>query len=190
MNFPNIVETIGRSTKIIDIPTKLMQERILFLGEEIDSEIANNLILSLMWLKHVDENKDVDLYINSPGGVCSDTFAIKDVIYKMPFKVNTIGIGECCSGGAYLLACGTGTRTVTENCRIMVHSVQSGAMGSLPDMKIQMKESEVLNSVYKKGLIEFSKGKINSKKADELIARDTFMSGAEALKLGLIDKVI
>lgn len=187
---PNIVETIGRSTKIIDIPTKLLQERILFLGDEIDDEIANNLIISLLWLKHVDESKDVDLYINSPGGVCTSTYAIKDVIYQMPYKVNTIGLGECASGGAYLLACGTGTRRVTENCRIMVHGVQSGAYGSMPDMRIQMKESEHINSVYENGLVQFSKGKINQAKAKELMARDTYMDGFEAIELGLIDSVI
>ena len=187
---PNIVETIGRSTKIIDIPTKLLQERIIFLGDEIDDEVANTIIVSLLWLKHTDENKDVDLYINSPGGVCTSTYAIKDVIYKMPFKVNTVGIGECASGGAYLLACGTGTRKVTENCRIMVHGVQSSAMGSLPDLRIQMKETEYINQVYEDGLIQFSRGKIDKYKARELMSRDTYMSGFEAMEYNLIDDVL
>lgn len=190
MFVPNIVETIGRSTKIIDIPTKLLQERIIFLDDEINAESANNIIMSLIWLKHVDDSKDVDFYIKSPGGVCTDTYAIKDVIYKMPFKVNTIGLGQCSSGGAYLLACGTGSRRVTENCEIMVHGVQGGTFGSMPDMRITMNQMERINKIYEDGLIQFSGGKINRNKAKELMQRDSYMDGFEAIELGLIDEVI
>ena len=186
---PNIIETIGKSTKVIDIPTKLFQNRIIYLGEDIDEESANACIHQLLVLDYLN-NEDINFYIKSPGGVITDVFAIKDVIYSLKSKVNTIGIGQCCSGGSYLLACGTGIRKCTRSCRIMIHPVLSAnSYKSMPDLKISFEESQKVNELFFEGYKQFSKNAINDDNI-ALFERDHFMGAEEALKYNIIDEII
>ena len=124
---PYITKQIGRSTKLVDIPTEMLSQRIIFLGTAIDDYIANSIVQQLMWLATVG-TEDIDLYIQSPGGSVYSGYMIKDcfdILAKQGIKVNTIGTGMVASMGAYLLASGTGKRKATKNCRIMIHSVSS-----------------------------------------------------------------
>ena len=141
---PYITKQIGRSTKLIDIPTEMLSQRIIFLGTEVDDCVANSLIQQMMWLATVS-SEDIDLYIQSPGGSVYAGLSIADCINlldKQGIKVNTIGTGMVASMGAYLLAAGNGTRKATKNCRIMIHSVSSGSRGTIHDMEVDFNESK------------------------------------------------
>ena len=141
---PYITKQIGRSTKLVDIPTEMLSQRIIFLGTAVDDFIANSIVQQLMWLSTVG-NEDIDLYIQSPGGSVYAGQSICDcidVLSKKGIKVNTIGTGMVASMGAYLLAAGTGVRKATKNCRIMIHSVSSGTRGTIADMQIDLNESK------------------------------------------------
>ena len=186
---PSIIESVGTSSKVIDIPTKLFQNRIIYLGEQIDENSSNDCIHQLLVLDYLD-TADINLYIKSPGGAVTDTFAIKDVIYTLKSKVNTIGIGECCSGASYLLACGTGVRKCTKSCRIMIHPVLSAnSYKSMPDLTISYEESKKLNDIMFNDYKKFSKNAINDENIS-LFERDHFMDAQEALKYNIIDEII
>lgn len=144
---PYITKQIGRSQKLVDIPTEMLSQRIIYLGTEINDFVANSIIQQMMWLATVD-TKDIDLYIQSPGGSVYAGLSIKDcidILDKKGIKVNTIGTGLVASMGAYLLSAGTGDRRVTKNCRIMIHSVSSGSRGTIHDMEVDFNESKYLN---------------------------------------------
>lgn len=189
MYLPNVIERVGRNTKLIDIPTKLLDERKIMLEGEINEISSNYVIQQLLWLNSVsDEN--IDLYIKSPGGCVYSGLAIKDVIDSISCKVNTIGLGCCASMGAYLISSGTGERRGTKNFRYMIHSVSSGTMGTVHDMQISMKETEYLQNKLMKHFYDFSKGKTSLAKIKSLCKRDKFMSPEEAIELGLLDSII
>lgn len=188
MYCPQIIEKVGKTSKIIDIPTKLFQNRIIYLGEEINEESSNNCIHQLLVLDHLGDD-DINLYIKSPGGICTDTFAIKDVIYTLKSKVNTVGIGQCSSGAAYLLACGTGKRRCTKTCRVMIHPVISGAFGSYPDVQITINETKRINDIIFNDYITFTNGKINTENRYKF-DRDCYLNADEALNLNIIDEII
>lgn len=190
MNEPYIIETFGRSTKTIDIRTKLLQDRIIYLNGEITPDVANSIITQLMWLNADNSSEDINLYINSPGGSVYDGFGIKDIMNIIDAPVNTIGIGICASMGAYLLASGTGTRKATENCRIMLHSVSSTADGSFHDIKSNYKETEFLQEKMLKDIANFSKNSITFELLKDMTNHDFYMSSKDAVKCGLIDKII
>lgn len=188
---PSITENVGRTKKYSDLSTKLLENNIVYLGDEIDSDVSSLIVMELIWLSTVTE--EIDLYINSPGGSVVDGIAIKDVINNLKNKgvvVNTIGLGQCSSMGAYLLAAGTGKRKLMPNTSVMVHSVQFGVQGSYPDVKVQFKESERVQNLLAKDLVKFSKGKLNEKSVRELMDRDTFMDAETAIKYGLADEII
>lgn len=187
---PSIIETIGRSQKAFDLPTKLLQNRIVYLGNEITSDVANIVIMQLLWLSSDDSSKEINLYINSPGGDVYAGLAIKDIIYKIDCKVNTIGLGLCASMGAYLLASGTGVRKATENCRIMVHSVSSMTKGTIHDIEIDYKESLYLQEKMLKDLTSFSKGKCTEQTFKAITQRDFWLSPEDAIIYGLVDMKI
>lgn len=185
---PNIIETIGRNTKIIDIPTKLLQDRIIYLYEDINNDSANAIIMQLLWLNSDKADEPIDFYINSPGGCIYDTFAIKDTIYKIKPKVNTIGLGICASGASFLLAAGTGVRSVTKNCRIMIHSVGNRIEGRYHDIEVDYKELEYQQKKLIENMSEFSK--TSFEKLMKLTERDCYLSPEEAQTMGLIDNII
>lgn len=190
---PYITKQIGRSTKLVDIPTEMLSQRIIFLGTEVDDYVANSLIQQMMWLATVDSS-DIDLYIQSPGGSCyagRGIFDCMQLLAKKGIKVNTIGTGMVASMGAYLLASGTGTRKATKNCRIMVHSVSSGSgYSTYHDQKVNFKETEYLQQEILEDIVEFSNGKIDLTTLKEKSERDWYMGPAEAIEYGIIDEVI
>lgn len=189
---PYITKQIGRSTKLVDIPTEMLSQRIIFLGTEVDDFIANSIVQQLMWLSTVG-NEDIDLYIQSPGGSVYAGLAISDcieILHKKGIKVNTIGTGMVASMGAYLLAAGTGIRKATKNCRIMTHSVSSGTRGSIHDMEIDFNESKYLNERLMIDFVNFSKGKSTLEDIQKKTQRDCYMSPEEAIVTGIIDIIV
>ena len=188
--YPSIIETTGRSTKAYDLPTKLLQSRIVYLAGEINEEVANIIIMQMLWLNADNPEIPIDFYINSPGGAVYDGLAIKDIIYNLQCKVNTIGVGVCASMAAYLLASGTGVRKATENTRIMIHSVSGGSTGSIQDMQVDYKETKFLQDLMVRDLMKFTKGKSSKRNINSKVERDYYMDVKEAIKMGLIDEKV
>ena len=187
---PYITKQIGRSTKLIDIPTEMLSQRIIFLGTEVDDYVANSLIQQMMWLATVS-SEDIDLYIQSPWGSVYAGLSIADCINlldKQGIKVNTIGTGMVASMGAYLLASGTGVRKATKNCRIMVHSVSSGTgYSTVHDQRVHIKETEFLQKQLMLDIVNNSKGKLTIEELNAKSERDWHMSPDEAIQFGIID---
>jgi ATP-dependent Clp protease protease subunit len=190
MFLPHVIEKTGRSEKPIDLPSRLLQDRIVYLGDAVDSDTANVVIMQLLWLQADDPDADIDFYINSPGGSVYDGLAIKDIIDTLTCKVNTVGIGMCASMGAYLLSAGTGKRKATKNCRIMVHSVSSGTRGTFHDIKVDYEETKFLQDALIDDMVKFTKGKSTLEDLQEKTQRDYYMTANEAIELGLIDSVV
>lgn len=184
---PYVIEKTGRNTKLVDIRSKMLEERKIILDSDIDEHSSNSVIQQLLWLNSIS-NEDIELYIKSPGGSVTDGLAIKDVIYSIDCKVNTIGMGCCASMGAYLLSCGTGKRRGTKNLRYMIHSVSSGNMGTVHDMRISMKETDFLQELLMNDIAEFTKGKTTYEEIERMCQRDYYMSTKEAISFGLLDE--
>ena len=188
---PYITKTIGRSVKLVDIPTEMLSQRIIYLGTEIDDFVANSIIQQMMWLATVNDDP-IDLYIQSPGGSVYAGRAISDCIdslNKNGVKVNTIGTGLVASMGAYLLAAGTGTRQATKNCRIMLHSVSSGVgYSTYHDQKVNFKETEYLQQQIAIDIVNSSKGKLTLEVLNIKCERDWFINTDDAIKYGIIDE--
>ncbi|MDO4759197.1 MAG: ATP-dependent Clp protease proteolytic subunit [Candidatus Saccharibacteria bacterium] len=186
---PTIIEETNRGERVYDIYSRLLNDRIIFLGEEVNSHTANLVVAQLLFLAHQDDKKDIKLYINSPGGSVYDGLAIIDTIDYIKPDVETIGIGLQASMGAMLLSAGTkGKRFALPNSRVMIHQPSSGTQGKITDQEIALKEGVYL----KKRLAEiFAKntGK-DLKQVEKDMDRDNWMSATEALKYGIIDKVI
>lgn len=190
MFLPHVIEKTGRSTRPIDLPSRLLQDRIIYLGGPIDSDLANIVNMQLLWLQADDPVAEINLYINSPGGCVYSGLSIKDIIDSISCKVNTLGTGMCASMGAYLLACGTGERKATKNCRIMIHSVSSGMGGTYHDLKIDYEETHHLQSQLIKDISDYTKGKSSLEDIDNLCQRDFYMNVDKAVEIGIIDTVI
>ena len=188
---PYITKTIGRSVKLVDIPTEMLSQRIIYLGTEIDDFVANSIIQQMMWLATVND-EPIDLYIQSPGGSVYAGRAISDCIdslNKNGVKVNTIGTGLVASMGAYLLAAGTGTRQATKNCRIMLHSVSSGVgYSTYHDQKVNFKETEYLQQQLMIDIVNSSKGKLTLEELNNKCERDWYLNTDDAIKYGIIDE--
>ena len=188
---PYITKTIGRSVKLVDIPTEMLSQRIIYLGTAIDDFVANSIIQQMMWLATVND-EPIDLYIQSPGGSVYAGRAISDCIdslNKNGVKVNTIGTGLVASMGVYLLAAGTGTRQATKNCRIMLHSVSSGVgYSTYHDQKVNFKETEYLQQQIAIDIVNSSKGKLTLEVLNIKCERDWFINTDDAIKYGIIDE--
>jgi ATP-dependent Clp protease protease subunit len=186
---PYIIERSSRGERTYDIFSRLLMDRIVFLGAPINDDVANIIIAQLLFLEADNPERDVYLYINSPGGVVSAGMAIYDTIQFMKAPVNTICMGMAASMGAFLLACGRhGKRSALPHARIMIHQPSGGAQGTAADIEIQAKEvlylREKLNELFAKHTGQ-ALDKIQSD-----IDRDRYMSADEAVKYGIIDKVI
>ena len=186
---PTVIESSGRGERAFDIYSRLLRERIVFLGTQVNDEIANLIVAQLLFLEADDPEKDIYLYINSPGGSVSAGMGIFDTMNQVRPDVCTICIGLAASMGAFLLSAGAkGKRMSLPNSRIMIHQPLGGAQGQATDIEIQAKE------------ILYLKGKLNQHLADHTgqplekieidTDRDFFMSAAEAKDYGLIDQVI
>jgi ATP-dependent Clp protease protease subunit len=189
MFMPHVVEKTGRSEKPIDLPSRLLQDRLIYIGSPITPELANVVIMQLLWLQADSPDEDIELYISSPGGSVYDGLAIKDIIHTISCNVNTTGVGLCASMGAYLLSCGTGTRKVTENCRIMIHSVSSSAQGSFQDLEVDFEETKFLQDKMISDIQKFTKSKSTLEDINSACQRNFYMSPETALDMGIIDTI-
>ena len=190
MNYvPMVVEQSGRGERAYDIYSRLLKDRIIFLGGPIDDNIANVVIAQLLFLESEDPDKDIHLYINSPGGVVTAGLAIYDTMQYIKPDVSTICIGQAASMGSVLLAAGAkGKRYALPYSRIMIHQPLGGAQGQSTDIQIQAREilriREILTDILKQH---------TGQSVEQLMAdteRDNFMSAIEAKEYGLIDEVI
>lgn len=190
MNYvPMVVEQSGRGERAYDIYSRLLKDRIIFLGGPIDDNVANVVIAQLLFLESEDPDKDIHLYINSPGGVVTAGLAIYDTMQYIKPDVSTICIGQAASMGSVLLAAGAkGKRYALPYSRIMIHQPLGGAQGQSTDIQIQAREILRIRETLNETLSCHTGQSV--KKITEDTERDNFMSALEAKKYGLIDEVI
>lgn len=186
---PYVIEQSPRGERSYDIYSRLLNERIVFLGEQIDDQVADSVVAQLLHLESSDPEKDISLYINSPGGVITAGLAIYDTMQYIRCDVSTICIGQCASMAAVLLACGAkGKRYALPNSRIMIHQPSGGAQGQQTEIAIVAKEILYYRDLINKILAE------KTGQDAEIIQRDTerdnFMSAQEAADYGLVDQVV
>lgn len=186
---PYVIEQTGKGERSYDIYSRLLKDRIIFIGEEIDDYLASLVVAQLLFLEAEDPDKDISIYINSPGGSVTAGLAIYDTMKYIKCDVSTIGVGLAASMGALLLSSGTkGKRYALPNTEVMIHQPLGGASGQAEDVRIQadwlMNTREKLNKIISENTGQ--KLSVVAKDTD----RDNFMSAADAMKYGLIDKVI
>ena len=186
---PIVVEQTNKGERSYDIYSRLLKDRILFLGGEIDDELANVVIAQLLFLEADDPDKDIYLYINSPGGSVSAGLAIYDTMQYLKCEVSTICVGMAASMGAFLLAAGAeGKRRALPNSEIMIHQPSGGAYGQASDVKIHAEHIIELRKKLNKILSERTGRSI--KDIEEATERDNFLSAEEAKDFGLIDEIV
>ena len=186
---PTVVEETNRGERAYDIYSRLLSERIIFMGEEVNSHTANLVVAQLLFLAHEDPKRDIKLYINSPGGSVYDGLAIIDTMRFVEPDVQTIGIGLQASMGAMLLSCGAkGKRYLLPNSRVMIHQPSSGTEGKITDQEIMLKEGIFLKKRLAEILAENTGQKLEQVVAD--MDRDNWMSAEEAKAYGIVDEII
>ncbi|MFN2356455.1 MAG: ATP-dependent Clp endopeptidase proteolytic subunit ClpP [Desulfotignum sp.] len=186
---PMVVEQTNRGERAYDIYSRLLKDRIIFLGSAIDSEIANLIVAQLLFLESEDPEKDISFYINSPGGVVTAGLAVYDTMQYIKPDVATVCIGQAASMGALLLAAGAPKkRFALPNCRILIHQPLGGAQGQAADIKIQATEILRMKDTLNEIMAAHTGQKIDKIAKDT--DRDYFMSGDEAKTYGIIDRVV
>ena len=186
---PTVVEQSGRGERAFDIYSRLLRERIIFLGTGINDQVSDSLVAQLLFLEAEDPDKDIQIYINSPGGSITAGLAIYDTMQQISPDVVTICFGVAASMGAFLLSGGAkGKRLALPNSRIMIHQPLGGAQGQAVEIEIQAKEILFLKKTLNSLLAEHTGQSLE--KINEDTERDYFLSPAEAVEYGLIDKVI
>ena len=186
---PYVVEQTSRGERSYDIFSRLLNDRIIFLGEEVNDTTASLVVAQLLYLEAQDPDKDIQLYINSPGGSVTAGMAIYDTMQYIKCDVSTICVGMAASMGAFLLSCGAkGKRIALPNAEVMIHQPSAGTQGQITDMAIHLKRLEIIKKRMNKILAD------NTGKTPEQIKsdseRDNWMTAEEAKEYGLIDKVI
>ena len=186
---PYVVEQTSRGERSYDIFSRLLNDRIIFLGEEVNATTASLVVAQLLYLEAQDPDKDIQLYINSPGGSVTDGMAIYDTMQYIKCDVSTICIGMAASMGAFLLSAGTkGKRYALPNAEIMIHQPSAGTQGQITDMAIHLKRLEIVKERMNRILSENTGKSIETVTAD--CERDNFMTAQQAMEYGLIDQVI
>lgn len=186
---PTVIESSHLGERAYDIYSRLLKERIIFLGEEVNHHTANLIVAQLLHLAYEDPKKDIYFYINSPGGAVSDGFAIYDTMQYIKPDVQTIGIGMQASMGAFLLASGAkGKRFMLPTARAMIHQPHGGTEGVMTDMEITLREGLRMKDLLIDILAKRTGQKREKIKAD--MERDYWMSAEEAVKYGLVDGII
>ncbi len=186
---PTVIEQSGRGERAFDIYSRLLRERIIFLGTEVNDQVSDSLVAQLLYLEAEDPSKDIQVYINSPGGSVTAGLAIYDTMQQISPDIVTICFGVAASMGAFLLSGGTkGKRLALHNSRIMIHQPLGGAQGQAVEIEIQAKEILYLKETLNKLLSEHTGQPLE--KIVEDTERDYFLSPSEAVNYGLIDKVI
>ena len=189
MLIPMVIEQTGRGERSYDIYSRLLKERIIFLGTGIDDSVANLVIAQLLFLQSDDPEKDISIYINSPGGVVTAGLAIYDTMQFLKCDITTYCVGQAASMGAVLLAAGTkGKRFALPNARIMIHQPLGGAQGQATDINIQAQEIMRIEQILNGILADHSGRSIEDLEKDT--DRDNFMSAAQAVEYGLVDEVV
>ena len=186
---PMVVEQSGQGERAYDIYSRLLKDRIIFLGGEVEDNMANTIVAQMLFLEAEDPDKDIYLYINSPGGVVTAGMAIYDTMQYIKPDVATICIGQAASMGSLLLTAGAkGKRFALPNARIMIHQPLGGARGQSTDVQIQAKE--LLRTRHMLNEILSQRTGKSMEQVENDTERDNFMSASEAVEYGLIDKVI
>jgi ATP-dependent Clp protease protease subunit len=186
---PIVIEQTGRSERAYDIYSRLLKDRIIFIGTIIDDHIANTVIAQLLFLQTEDPDKDIHIYVNSPGGIVSSGLAIYDTMQYVKPDIATYCIGQAASMGALLLAAGTkGKRFALPNSRIMLHQPMGGFHGQATDIEIHAREILRMKDTLNKILSDHTGQPYEKIQADT--DRDFFMSGEEAKEYGIVDEVI
>ena len=186
---PYVVEQTSRGERSFDIFSRLLNDRIIFLSEEVNDTTASLIVAQLLYLEAQDPDKDIQFYINSPGGSVTAGMAIYDTMKYIKCDVATICVGMAASMGAFLLSAGTkGKRMALPNAEIMIHQPSAGTQGQITDMAIHLKRLETIKARMNKILAENT-----GKSIEEVTAaceRDNFMSSQEAMEFGLVDRVL
>ena len=186
---PYVVEQTNRGERSYDIFSRLLNDRIVFLGEEVNATTASLVVAQLLYLEAQDPDKEIQFYINSPGGSVTDGMAIYDTMQYIKCDVSTICIGMAASMGAFLLSSGAkGKRLALPNAEIMIHQPSAGTQGQITDMAIHLKRLEIIKKRMNHILADNTGKPLEVVTAD--CERDNFMSAEEAKEYGLIDKVI
>jgi ATP-dependent Clp protease, protease subunit len=186
---PTVVEQSGKGDRAFDIYSRLLRERIIFLGTGIDDQVADSLVAQLLFLEAEDPQKDIQIYVNSPGGSVTAGLAIYDTMQQVSPDVVTICYGLAASMGAFLLSGGTkGKRLALPSARIMIHQPLGGAQGQAVDIEIQAKEILYLKDTLNRLMAEHTGQPLE--KITEDTDRDYFLSPVEAVEYGLIDQVV
>ena len=186
---PYVIEQSPRGERSYDIYSRLLNERIIFLGEQIDDAVANTVVAQLLHLESADPDKDISLYINSPGGVITSGLAIYDTMNYIKCDVSTICMGQAASMAAVLLACGApGKRYALPNSRVMIHQPSGGAQGQQTEIEIVAEEIKKTRRELNQILSDASGQPIEKVQADT--ERDNYLTASEALDYGLIDRIV
>ena len=186
---PYVVEQTNRGERSYDIFSRLLNDRIVFLGEEVNATTASLVVAQLLYLEAQDPDKEIQLYINSPGGSVTDGMAIYDTMQYIKCDVSTICVGMAASMGAFLLSSGAkGKRLALPNAEIMIHQPSAGTKGQVTDMAIHLRRLEIIKKRLNHILADNTGRDIETVTAD--CERDNFMTAEEAKEYGLIDKVI
>ena len=186
---PTVIESDGRMERAYDIYSRLLKDRIIFLGDAVNEHTANSIVAQLLFLHSEDVKKDIYFYINSPGGSVYDAMAIYDTMQYISNDIQTVGIGIQASAAAFLLSSGTkGKRIILPNATVMVHQPSSGTRGKVTDMEIDLKESlrikHQLNEIMAKNTGQ------TIKRIQEDMERDYWMTAQEAKKYGIVDTIV
>ncbi len=185
---PYVIEDTGRGERAMDIYSRLLKDRIVFIGTEINDQVANTVIAQMLFLRAEDPKKDINVYINSPGGYITSALAIYDTMRFMGYEINTYCLGQAASMAALLLAAGTkGKRFALPNSRIMIHQPSGGVTGTSADIALQAQEILVLKQMCADIFAELTGHPISKILEDS--ERDFFMNPKEAAQYGIIDKI-
>lgn len=186
---PTVIESDGRVERAYDIYSRLLKDRIIFLGEDVNEHTANLIVAQLLFLDNEDPKKDIFLYINSPGGSVYDALAIYDTMQYVGAEVQTVGIGVQASAAAFLLSSGAkGKRSILPHATVMIHQPSSGTRGKVTDQEIDLRESLRVKKLLEE-IMAKNTGQAAAKIHEDM-ERDRWMTADEAKKYGLVDKVI
>lgn len=186
---PTVVENEGRYERAYDIYSRLLKERIIFLGSDVNEASANVIVAQLLFLQAEDPKKDIFLYINSPGGSVYDALAIYDTMQFLTCDVQTVGIGVQASAAAFLLSSGAkGKRQLLTNSTVMIHQPSSGTRGKVTDQEIDLKESLRIKHLLEEIMARNTGQKLEKIHVD--MERDKWLTAQEALEYGIVDKIV
>lgn len=186
---PTVIEQEGRMERAYDIYSRLLKDRIIFLGDELNQQTANLIVAQMLFLENQDANKDIVFYINSPGGSVYDAFAVYDTMQYVKCDIQTVGVGIQASAAAFLLSSGTkGKRMLLPHATVMIHQPTAGTKGRVSDMEIDLKEGLRLKKLLSEVMARNTGQKLG--KIEKDVERDFWMTAQEAVTYGLVDKII